>query len=126
MIKETLAEIFPRCKDPRVGFVTITEVEVAPDLATARVFVSIYCDENQMTQGLEGLKSAEGFFRRELGHRIRLKKTPRINFILDRGIQRGVEVLNLINQVAPGPEEDDGFADDPGEGEQPGGDKYQM
>ncbi len=101
MIKETLAEIFPACKDPRVGFVTITQVEVAPDLTSARVFVSILGEEEQMARSFEGLKSAEGFFRRELGKKIRLKKTPRVNFILDRGIQRGVDVVNLINQIAP-------------------------
>lgn len=98
-VKEAMAEIFRGLKDPRVGFVTITDVVVTPDLDTARIFVSVLGDARQREETLEGLKSAEGYFRRELGQKVRLRKTPRVNFILDTGIERGVNVIKLIDQV---------------------------
>lgn len=99
LVLEVLAEVLPRCKDPRVGFVTFTHADISPDLGQANVFVSVLGDEGQITSSIEGLKSAESFFRRELGTKIRLKKTPRINFIYDQGIQRGVDLVNLLNNL---------------------------
>ena len=96
LIRETLAEtITTRVKDPRVGFVTITGVQVAPDGSHAAVQVSVLGDEDAKQQALEGLQSARGFLRSDLARRLTLRVTPDIAFSLDRGIEHA----QRINQV---------------------------
>lgn len=119
LLKEEIADILTSIKDPRIGFVTITDVEVSPDLSSTRVFVSIFEEPEKQAQTLEGLKSAEGYARRELGKRIRLKKTPKINFIPDKGIERGVKLVKLIDEIAP-PENDQEEKDEETHEEKPG------
>ena len=88
-------------KDDRVGsgMVSVTDVDVSGDLQHAKIFVSIYGTEEARAQTMAGLKSATGYVRSELGHRIRLRRTPEVLFQEDRSIERGTRVLSLLNQL---------------------------
>lgn len=94
MIREEL-------KDPRIGFVTVTAVEVAEDLGHAKVFVSVLGNEVQRKESLDGLNSAAGFVRREIGHRVRLRVTPEIVFKYDPSIEHGAQIAKLLKGVEP-------------------------
>ena len=89
-------------KDDRVGagMVSVTDVDVSGDLQHAKIYVSIYGTEEARAETMAGLKSATGYVRRELGRRIRLRRTPEIIFIEDRGIERGDRMLALLNQLS--------------------------
>jgi ribosome-binding factor A len=91
--------IHTRMKDPRVGFASITGVEVSADLSHAKVFVSVMGSEQEQRSTLAGLGHASGFLRHELAQRLNVRHTPDISFRLDESIARGVHVLDLINQV---------------------------
>lgn len=88
-----------RMKDPRVGFASITGVEVSADLRHAKVFVSVMGSQQEQHASLSGLNHACGFLRHELAQRLNVRHTPEIAFRLDESIARGVHVLDLINQV---------------------------
>jgi ribosome-binding factor A len=107
-------------KDDRVGagMVSITDVEVSGDLQHARIYVSIYGTEAAKAETMEGLKSSAGFVRRELGQRIRLRRTPEVVFVEDRSLERGDRTLHLLNQIRDTrPEEDEEeFSEEEGEG----------
>lgn len=89
-------------KDDRVGvgMVSITDVEVSGDLQHAKIFVSIYGTDEARAATMAGLKSATGYVRSTLGHRIRLRRTPEVVFVEDRSIERGTQVLSLINRLS--------------------------
>lgn len=89
-------------KDDRVGagMVSVTDVDVSGDLQHAKVFVSIYGTPEAKAETMEGLQAATGFVRSELGQRLRLRRTPEIIFKEDLGMERGTNVLNLINQLS--------------------------
>ena len=89
-------------KDDRVGagMVSVTDVEVSGDLQHAKVYVSIYGTEEAKSETMAGLQSATGFVRRELGRRVRLRRTPEVVFIEDRGLERGDRMLALLNQLS--------------------------
>lgn len=88
-------------KDDRVGagMVSVTDVDVSGDLQHAKIYVSIYGTDEARKQIMAGLKSATGYIRSELGHRVRLRRTPEVIFQEDRSIERGTKVLSLINQL---------------------------
>lgn len=106
--KEISALLQDELKDPRIGFASITAVEVTPDLRYARVFVSVFGPPDTRRASLEALQKAQGFIRGELGKRIRLRHTPEITFKLDESIGRGTRVLELLNEVL----EKDGVRDE--------------
>lgn len=89
-------------KDDRVGtgLVSVTDVQVAGDLQHAKIFVSIYGTEEAKAETMAGLKAATGYVRSELGHRIRLRRTPEVIFLEDHSLERGDRVLSLINQLS--------------------------
>jgi ribosome-binding factor A len=87
-------------KDPRIGFVSVTDVELSPDLRHARIFVSIYGDADTKARTMTVLTSAAGFVRTELAHRIRLRRMPEVTFRLDESIEHGDRVNRLLRQVA--------------------------
>lgn len=90
-------------KDPRIHPMTsVVAVEVAPDLKTCKAYVSVLGDENAQKETLEGLRSAEGYIRRQLAHTINLRNTPQIRFILDQSIEYGVNMSKLIDDVNAG------------------------
>ena len=87
-------------KDPRVSSLTsVTDVEVAPDLKTAKVFISVLGDEKKQKDTLEGLKSAMPYLRSQLAKSINLRNTPELRFQLDTSIEYGMHMSALINQV---------------------------
>ncbi|WP_036479194.1 30S ribosome-binding factor RbfA [Myxosarcina sp. GI1] len=88
-------------KDDRVGsgLVSITDVDVSGDLQHVKIFVSIYGTEEAKAETMEGLKSSVGYVRRELGHRMRLRRTPEIAFYEDRSLERGDRMLNLLDEI---------------------------
>ncbi|MER3432300.1 MAG: 30S ribosome-binding factor RbfA [Leptolyngbya sp. ERB_1_1] len=89
-------------KDDRVGagMVSVTDVDVSGDLQHAKIFVSIYGDEEAKAETMAGLKSATGYVRSAIGQRIRLRRTPEVVFIEDRSLERGDKVLGLINRLS--------------------------
>ncbi len=87
-------------KDPRIHPMTsVVAVEVAPDLKTCKAFISVLGDEQSRKDTLEGLRSAEGYIRRELARNINLRNTPQIRFILDQSIEYGVNMSKMIDAV---------------------------
>ncbi len=93
-------------KDPRVPpFTSVVSAEVAPDLKTCKAYISVLGDEKAQEEAKEGLKSAEGYIRRELAHRLNLRNTPEITFILDQSIEYGVNMSRKIDEVVKQDEE---------------------
>ena len=89
--------------DPRVGLVTLTRVDVAPDLSHALVFWSaLHADESEEERMAEGLESSAGFVRRRLAQSLPLRRTPRIDFRHDRSIEQGAATAALLNEIADG------------------------
>lgn len=99
MKKEVSDIIAHKIKDPRVGFVTVTDVEVTGDLQQATVFISVLGDEEQKEASLVGLEKAKGFIRSEIGKRIRLRKTPELFFEFDESIQYGNRIDELLMKL---------------------------
>ncbi len=89
-----------RMKDPRVGFASITQVEVSNDLRHARVFVSVMGSDEEKRSTMASLDHASGFLRHELAQRLTVRYTPDILFRLDESIARGAHMLDLINQIS--------------------------
>ena len=91
-------------QDPRIGFVTVTDVETAPDLSTARVFVSVIGQPAEREITMRALKRAMPFVRHELGTRIRLRRIPELQLRGDDSVQRGTRVLQLLAELEAGGE----------------------
>ncbi|HLZ22313.1 MAG TPA: 30S ribosome-binding factor RbfA [Ktedonobacterales bacterium] len=91
-----------RMKDPRIGFASITDVDLSADLRHAKVFVSVMGDTQEQHDTLDALNHANGFLRHELAQRLTVRHTPEIAFRLDESIAHGAHVLDLINQVSEG------------------------
>ena len=88
-------------KDPRIAPMTsIVAVEVAPDLKTCKAYVSVFGNEKMQQDTVKGLVSAEGFIRRELAHRLNMRNTPEIKFVLDQSIEYGVAMSKKIDDVS--------------------------
>ncbi len=100
-VLRVLAEIIRAdIKDPRVRPMTsVIAVEVAPDLKTCKAWISVLGDEDAISDTLAGLKSAEGYIRRELARRINLRNTPEIRFFVDESIAYGVRMSKMIDDV---------------------------
>jgi len=89
-------------KDDRVGagMVSVTNVVVAGDLQHAKIFVSIYGTDEAKLETMEGLKSATGYVRSQLGHRVQLRRTPEVLFLQDDSLERGDQMLILLNKLS--------------------------
>jgi ribosome-binding factor A len=87
-------------KDPRVGFVTLTDVKTSPDLRHARVYVSVLGDQPAREATLAGLRSAHGFLQGRVAGELRLKRTPELRFELDDTAERAARLERLINEEA--------------------------
>ncbi len=88
-----------RVKDPRVGFASITHVEVSGDLRHAKIHVSVMGTADERVETMKGLKNASGYLRHELASRLVLRYMPEIVFKLDTSIEEGARILDLINKV---------------------------
>ena len=100
--REVSQMILNDIKDERVGagMVSVTDVDVAGDLQHAKVFVSIYGTDEAKAETMAGLKAAEGYVRKQLGQRIKLRRTPEVTFKEDRSFDMAANVLNVINQIS--------------------------
>jgi ribosome-binding factor A len=100
LIKEEISTLLQReLKDPRLGFVTVTEVETAKDLRAAKVFVSVLGDERQWTASLAALASARGFVRNWLRQHLDLRVTPEIEFRADHSMEHAARIQSLLKNV---------------------------
>ncbi len=108
LIQKEISEILMRSiKDPRIGFVTITRVSVTDDCRLARVYFSIMGTDEERKQSLNGLDSAKGFIRKELGSRIRLRYTPELIFLFDPSIEYAIHIEEVIQQIRSEKENDE-------------------
>jgi len=97
--REILAEEIPRLKDPRVGFVTVTRVEVSPDLRKATVFYTVMGQDKDHRSTRAGLRSARTHLRAVLGHQVRMKFTPDLEFEEDVGLTQVERVTELLKEI---------------------------
>ena len=100
-VRQVLAEAIGELKDPRIGLVTLTGVETAPDLRQARIFVSVLGSERKRERTLEGLTAAHGVLQARLARELRMKRTPQLTFEYDPSVERGVRMSQLIDELAP-------------------------
>lgn len=108
-IQRELAELIrTEVKDPRVGFITLTGVEITPDYAHAKVFFTSMTGEESVPGILVGLRRASGFLRRELGRKVRIHTTPELHFVYDRSVEEGSRMSRLIDEVVREDEERSG------------------
>ena len=100
VLKELSNIIRSEIKDPRINPMTsVVSVEVAPDLKTCKAYISVLGDEQSQKDTITGLKSAEGYIRRELARTVNLRNTPEIKFILDQSIEYGINMSKLMDEV---------------------------
>lgn len=113
-VQRELSEIISReIKDPRIHpMTTVVAVEVTPDLKYCKAYISVLGSEEAGKETIKGLKSAEGFVRRQLASRINLRNTPEITFVLDQSIEYGVNMTHLINEVTKDLDTDEPEADE--------------
>ena len=98
--KELSNIIHGEIKDPRIHeFTSVVGVEVAPDLKTCKVYISVLGDEETQKNTLKGLKSAEGFIKTKLAKSVNLRNTPQLIFVMDQSIEYGVRISHLIDEV---------------------------
>jgi ribosome-binding factor A len=100
-VRQVLAEAVPELKDPRIGLVTVTGVDTAPDLRHAVVFVSVLGSEKKKRATMIGLDAAHGVLQSHLARQLRLKRTPQLTFEYDQSVERGVRMSQLIDELAP-------------------------
>lgn len=99
-IREEVARMITgELKDPRIGFVTVTRVDLGPDLRQARVYVGVLGTDKQRQTSLTGLKQAAGFMRRALGQRLRLRHAPELVFQYDEGLEASDRVARLLSEI---------------------------
>ena len=107
-VRQVLADALPDLKDPRIGLITVTGVDTAPDLRHATVFVSVLGPGRKQHATLRGLEAAHGVLQARLARELKLKRTPQLTFQYDPTVERGVRMTRLIDELAP----DDDDADD--------------
>jgi ribosome-binding factor A len=102
-IREEVAEMIAgELKDPRIGFATVTHVDLSPDLRHGRVLVSVLGGEESQRETLAGLSSAAGYVRYEISRRLRLRRAPELVFALDRGAEEGQKAETLLQKLREG------------------------
>jgi len=95
--------ILTEMRDPRVKDVTVVGVEVAPDMKSAKVAVSIMGDEKKQQLSLSGLQNAAGFLQKKIADEIDTRYTPRLTFVIDKGVKNSLEIQRILNEVLPRP-----------------------
>jgi ribosome-binding factor A len=99
VIRQVLGDVIATdLKDPRIGFVTVTEVDTSPDLRTSRVYVSVLGGEAEREKALAGLRSAHGFLQGRIASELRMKRTPTLTFHYDESVDRGVRISRLLDE----------------------------
>lgn len=110
--KEVSSLLLKGLKDPRVGFVTITAVDVTRDLRHARIYFSVIGDENERENAQKGLNSSASYIRRELGQRLRMRYVPEIQFKYDSSLEYGNRIESLIREIHSDSTDDQGDTED--------------
>jgi ribosome-binding factor A len=101
-MKEVLSEIIQlNLKDPHVGFVTVTGVEMTPDLKQAKVWVSVMGDEEEERNTLKALKHAKGFLKAEVAKRVRLRYMPELTFMVDETVRTSMRIEGILKEIIP-------------------------
>jgi ribosome-binding factor A len=98
-LREVISEGVGELKDPRIGFVTVTEVRASPDLARATVYVSVLGSPRRRERTLAGLESSRGHLQSRVNRELRLKRTPQLTFEYDRSVERGVRLSKLLDDL---------------------------
>lgn len=112
LIQAELAELLLRdLKDPRLEMVTVSHVDVSPDLRHARVYISRVGSEEEQASARLGFERAAGFVRGRLGKRLKLRYVPKLDFVIDTGIAYGVRISHMLNELAPQEPVDDSESD---------------
>ncbi|MEX1182956.1 MAG: 30S ribosome-binding factor RbfA [Gemmatimonadota bacterium] len=116
MKRELITLLRQEVRDPRIGPVTITGVEVSPDLYHAKVFFSVLGDEEERKSSLEGLRAASGYLRGEIGRRMHIRRAPELHFTADNTIEHAMHIEKLLQQaratIVTEPDADDTEHDD--------------
>lgn len=100
LMKQEISKIILQdLKDPRIGFVTVTAVDVSSDLRNARIYVSLLGSDQQIADCWRGLQSSLGFMRREIGRRVRLRYTPELTLELDKSVDYSVHIQELLQSI---------------------------
>jgi ribosome-binding factor A len=103
LIRQSVAEFLTgNVRDPRIGFVTVTGVEVTPDLSHATIRVSVMAGEEEKARSLEGLASAARFLRTQLSRELRLRTSPELHFVLDRGLDHAQRIDRVLRELKEG------------------------
>ncbi|MBI1345445.1 30S ribosome-binding factor RbfA [bacterium] len=111
-IRETVAStVLFELRDPRVKNVTILNAEAAPDMRTAKVYVSIMGTPKEQSLCMHGLESAKGFIQAKLADRLQTRYTPVLTFVLDPAVKKSIEASRLLREVLPPPVEEDEDSD---------------
>lgn len=119
LIRDEVSEILTyEMKDPRLGMVSITRVEMSPDLRYATIFASVYADEDAQQETLRALSGASGYIRRLLAPRMRIRHIPTLTFRLDSSMEHAEQITRTLNEIreqegAAAPESDDDSAERP-------------
>lgn len=100
ILLEAVAEEVAELKDPRLGFVTVTGVDASPDLRNAIVYYSVLGSDEERASTRAALASAASHVRTGVGHKVRLKYTPKLEFRIDESIERGIHMSNLLRELA--------------------------
>ena len=96
-VREVLSDAITRdLKDPRIGFVTVTDVHTSSDLRHARVYVSVLGDDTKRKLTMEALASAHGYLQKRIGAELRMKHTPTLDFVYDDTAERGMRIAELL------------------------------
>jgi ribosome-binding factor A len=112
LIRDEISRLLLReIHDPRIGFVTLTGVDVSPDLRNAKVYVSVLGDEAARAASLDALQNAAGYMQRALFRNLRLRYSPALSFHLDDSLERGQRIEKVLRQLHEDPGTDDGGAD---------------
>ena len=106
-VRAVVAEAIVELKDPRVGIVTVTGVEISPDLREGRVYVSVLGSARKRRATLTGLQSAHGFLQSRIARELDLKRTPQLTFEYDPTVERGVRMTKLIDELVHDTSSDD-------------------
>ena len=85
-------------EDPRIGFVTVTDAKISPDLRHAKIYVTVLGDERQVAESLEALNHASRFIRHQLGAALRIKRTPELHFIYDETVRTAARIEQLLSE----------------------------
>jgi ribosome-binding factor A len=108
LVRGVVAEAVTSLKDPRIGLVTVTGVEVSPDLREARVFVSVFGSDKKRAKAMAGLVGAQRYLQSRLARELTLKRTPQLTFEYDPTVERGVRMTKLIDDLVDDMPADDG------------------